>query len=354
VEERGESFYNSRIPDTVDALIGTGIVTSDDSNKSQCIFLEQIPFGCCGVGCASSGSVKRQAVNYPLFLRKSDGGYGYDSTDMTAIRHRLFEMDVDWVVYVTDKRQAEHFYMCFEAARRAQWLKDETHRFEHVGFGMVCGEDGKPYKTRSGDTVRLVDLLDMSAVRMKTSLEERVAEGKCQLTNEEVDAAARQLGYGAVKYFDLKQHPESDYQFSYDKMLDTKGNTAVYLLFAYARFASIVRKGKELGVDAQALAGAGKTPFRSEGLQKEELALAVELLQLPDVIEVVMGDMFPHRICEYLYELSTVGTTFVTQCFVLNKEDKEVMESRVMLCSATCIVMKKCFDLLGIKPLERI
>lgn len=123
--------------------------------------------------------------------------------------------------------------MCFEAARRAKWLKDDTHRFEHVGFGMVCGEDGKVYKTRSGDTVRLVDLLDMSVVRMEQSLQERKAEGKCQMTDEEVKEAARKVGYGAVKYFDLKQHPESDYSFSYDKMLDTKGNTAVKNLSIY-------------------------------------------------------------------------------------------------------------------------
>ena len=142
--ERGESFYNSRIQGTVEALQAVpGLVT--ESGGAVTVFLEDIAFGCAGLGAASASSgVRRQKVGYPLFLRKGDGGYGYDSTDMTAIRHRLEEMGVDWVVYVTDKRQAEHFYMCFEAGRRAGWLNDAKHRFEHVGFGMVCGEDGKP------------------------------------------------------------------------------------------------------------------------------------------------------------------------------------------------------------------
>jgi len=385
-EERGESFYNTRIPGTVDALVqcnesgqvkgegegGCDLVTTTD-NGALTVFLESVPFG----RPTGGASTKRHKVSYPLFLRKGDGGYGYDSTDLTAIKHRLHEMGVDWVVYVTDKRQAEHFFMCFECARRANWLQDEAdqgsgleapHRFEHVGFGMVCGEDGKPFKTRAGDTVRLVDLLDESAVRMRASLDERVAEGKCAIKGEDLAAASRAIGYGAVKYFDLKQHPETDYKFTYDAMLSTQGNTAVYLLFAYARLASIVRKGKDdHGVDIvtelKALQGSGSSSGGGIALrggssavpmEKEELLLALELCQLPDVLELVLTDLMPHRICDYLYDLCCVATGFVTKCFVLDAKQPSVMRSRLVLCAATCAVMRQCFSLLGINPLERI
>ncbi len=153
----------------------------------------------------------------PLMVRKSDGGYGYDSTDLAAVRYRLEELERDWVIYITDAGQAMHFHMIFDAARLVGWAQDERHRLDHVGFGVVQGEDGKRFKTRSGDTVRLVDLLDEGVVRMSASLLERIKDGKTALTEAEAKEAAQALGYGAVKYADLKQNPTTDYQFSYDR-----------------------------------------------------------------------------------------------------------------------------------------
>ena len=160
---------------------------------------------------------------------------------MAAINYRLKELQRDWVIYITDAGQANHFYMCFDAAKAAGWV-DNNQRLDHIGFGVVCGDDGKRFKTRSSDTVRLIDLLDEAKVRMAASLKARAEEGKCPLSPEEIEEAAQVIGYGAVKYFDLKQHPSTNYIFNYDRMLDTKGDTAVYLLFAYARVASILRK----------------------------------------------------------------------------------------------------------------
>ncbi len=401
-EERGESFYNSRIPGCIAKLKETpGLVV--DYDGAQCVFLT----GMTVVSGGPPAGVAAKTVTFsppkeydgelsdwrgrPLFLQKTDGGFGYDSTDMTAIRHRVEEMDMDWVVYVTDKRQTEHFHMCFETARRAGWLdvpksapppeKGETvelvkgsgeavfeRRFEHIGFGMVCQKDPetgkvKPFATRAGDTVRLVDLLDESRRLMRASLDERVKEGKSHLSEAELDDAARKIGYGAVKYFDLKQHPATDYVFSYENMLSTQGDTAVYLMFAYARFASIVRKGKvEHGLDtadpafqeAAAALVAAKGDEALPPLEKEETALALQLAQLPDVLDAVLSDFLPHRVCEYLYELCEKGSKFVTQCFVLDTKRPSVMRSRLLLCAATVTMMRQCFALLGIEPPDRI
>jgi len=329
VKEFGESFYNSRIPGVIDVLQGVdGLVKQEGGAK--CIFLEP-------------------RWSYPLFLQKSDGGFGYDSTDMAAIDYRLRELKGDWLIYVTDAGQAEHFFMVFEAAKRAGWIDSEKHRLDHVGFGVVQGIDGKRFKTRSGETVRLVDLLDEAVHRMRTSLDARVQEGKCQLGPEELDEAARRIGYGAVKYFDLCQNLSTNYKFSYDKMLDVKGDTAVYLMFAFARFSSIVRKGaEEFNCRVEDLVGQGHQMVVED---PSEVALALELLQLPDVVNSALADLLPHRLCEYLHHLSVKATAFVTNCKVLGTPE---MQNRLLICSATCTVMRLCFELLGITPLDRI
>lgn len=187
--------------------------------------------------------VKLEHFDIPLILQKSDGGYGYDSTDMAAISYRIRDLKRDWVIVITDAGQANHFHMIYDTARAAKWVSSQ--RLDHIGFGVVCGEDGKRFKTRSSETVRLIDLLIAAKDRMRQALDVRNEEGKTALSGEEMDHAAGVIGYGAVKYFDLKQHPSTNYIFSYDRMLDTKGDTAVYLLFAYARLVSILRKARE-------------------------------------------------------------------------------------------------------------
>jgi arginyl-tRNA synthetase len=188
--------------------------------------------------------IKLDHFDIPLIVRKSDGGYGYDSTDMAALSYRLRDLQREWLIYVTDAGQASHFHMCFDAVKAAGWV--DKQRLDHIGFGVVCGEDNKRFKTRAGVTVKLIDLLNEAKERMLKQLTARAEEGKTPLQGDELAQAAEIIGFGAVKYFDLKQHPSTNYIFSYDRMLDTKGDTAVYLLFAYARVASILRKVRKL------------------------------------------------------------------------------------------------------------
>jgi len=223
LDEVGESFYNPIIPEVVNILKGHDVVEED-----QGMLIIKLPH-----------------FTIPLILRKSDGGYGYDSTDLAALYHRTQTLQREWIIIITDAGQSPHFHMCYDVAKKIYWAT-ENHRLDHIGFGVVCGDDGKRFKTRSSETVRLIDLLDAAKDRMLVALQGRVEEGKSSLVGDELEVAARIIGYGAVKYFDLKQHPSTDYIFSYDRMLDTKGDTAVYLLFAFARLSSILRKAVEV------------------------------------------------------------------------------------------------------------
>lgn len=354
LEEVGESFYNPMIPGVIDELRGLGLVQPDEGMDI----------------------VKLPHFTIPLILRKSDGGYGYDSTDMAALKHRLFNLKRDWIVVITDAGQANHFHMCYDTARAAGWV---THqRLDHIGFGVVCGEDGKRFKTRSSETVRLIDLLNAARDRMRESLVQRqqqnaefAAEAAANATTteeianlaakkvknivppEEIESAAQKIGYGAVKYFDLKQHPETNYIFSYENMLNTKGDTAVYLLFAYARLASILRKAEEEKNIVLATFTAQATSLLTLAAP-EERALAFELLQFGDVIGTVLQELLPNRLCDYIKELSVKFTEFVTKCQVLNNDDIAITQSRLLLCEATRRTMRQCFALLGIEPCERI
>jgi len=261
-------------------------------------------------------------------------------------------------VYVTDAGQSSHFHMCFDAAKEAGWVTSQ--RLDHVGFGVVQDSSGKRFKTRESETVKLLDLLTAATARMYTSLKERVEEGKSALTEEELLSCSRAIGYGAVKYFDLKNNPSTNYIFSYDRMLDTRGDTAVYLLFAYARVASIIRKAKdERGFDFILALSSSKEVIVIE--HATERALAFELLQMGDMIRSVLVNLSPNKICDFLKELSVKFTDFVTQCHVLNASDVSVESereersiSRLLLCEATRKVMEQCFFLLGITPCERI
>jgi arginyl-tRNA synthetase len=326
--EVGESFYNPLIPGVIAELQGLGLLRDEEGMLV----------------------LMMNHFTIPLILRKSDGGYGYDSTDMGAISYRIREVKSDWVIYITDSGQASHFHMIFDAAREAKWIDPVAHRLDHIGFGVVCGDDGKRFKTRSSETVRLIDLLDAAKDRMQASLQSRADEGKTPLQGDEVEAAARVIGYGAVKYFDLKQHPSTDYIFSYDRMLDTKGDTAVYLLFAYARVASILRKAaEERQIDVNVLAASATSIITIQ--HPAERALAFELLQFGDVVTSTLDLLLPNRLCEYLYQLAVKFTDFVTKCHVLNAPETN---SRLLLCVATKRLMSTCFDLLGIGTLERI
>ncbi|KAL5720717.1 arginine--tRNA ligase [Ranunculus cassubicifolius] len=320
LEEKGESFYNPFIPEVMGKLEGLIKV----SEGAHVIFIE--------------------GKDIPLIVVKSDGGYNYASTDLTALWYRLNVEKADWIIYVTDIGQKLHFDMVSSAAKLAGWLSDEKKypKMDHVGFGLVLGDDGKRFRTRSTTVVRLADLLDEGKFRSKTAFEER---GKtADWTNEEVEEAANAVGYGAVKYADLKNNRKTDYTFNFDKMLSDKGNTALYLLYAHARICSIIRKS---GRDIEELKQTGTIVLG----HSDERALGLHLLRFAEIVEEAVTNLYPHVLCEYLYGVSEHFTTFYTNCQVVGSAEEE---SRLLLCEATAIVMRKCFYLLGITPVYKI
>lgn len=325
--ECGESFYNDKIPAVIQEFDKNGMISIEEGG-AKCVFVD--------------------GFKIPLMLQKSDKGYGYDSTDMAALKYRLQTIGAQRIIVITDFSQGDHFIMCNRAANDIGWV-NEGQRLQHIGFGTVQGEDGKRFKTRSGDTVRLVDLLDEAVGRMEQSLNERIESGRANITREEVHEVAEAVGYGAVKYFDLKRNPTSNYKFSYDAMLDTKGDTAVYLLYARVRFESIMAKAKkEHGVDVEELIKSGE---KISLAHPSERNLALHLQAFADVIEITLDDLFPYHICDYVYNLSIAGSEFVTQCRVLGSPE---MKCRLLLCHVTTMAMRQCFDLLGIRHVKRI
>lgn len=260
---------------------------------------------------------------------------------MAAIRHRLHDEKADWCIYVTDAGQEGHFELVFAAARVAGWVDEAKHRIDHVGFGVVLGEDGKKFKTRSGDTVRLVDLLDEAKARCKAELVER----KSDMTAEELDATAEAMGYGAVKYYDLSKNRISTYQFSFDAMCDLKGNTAVYMLYSHARICSIIRHS---GVDVDALRKSGE---RIAIAHPAEIALAMHMIRFPEIVESTLADLMPNRLTDFIFDLAGKFNDFYRDCRVVGDESQQ---SRLLLCEATARLMRQVFQLLGIRPVYKI
>ncbi|KAK9065654.1 hypothetical protein SSX86_015055 [Deinandra increscens subsp. villosa] len=323
LEEKGESFYNPYIPATLDLLRQKGLI--EESEGAQVIFIE--------------------GKKIPLIVVKRDGGFNYASTDLAALWYRLNEEKAEWIVYVTDVGQREHFEMFFTAAKRAGWLPTDESQYpktSHVGFGLVLGDDGKRFRTRSSEVVKLVDLLDEAKTRCKAALVER---GKAdEWTAEELERTAEAVGYGAVKYADLKNNRLTNYTFNFDQMLNDKGNTAVYLLYAHARICSIIRKS---GKDIEELKRGGQLLLQKD----EERKLGLHLLQFAEVVEDACTNLLPNTLCEYLYDLSEKFTSFYSECQVVGSAEEA---SRLLLCEATAVVMRKCFHLLGITPVYKI
>lgn len=327
--ERGESFYNPYLGDVVQDLAQARLLVEDDG--AQCVFLE--------------GFTNRDGDPLPLIVQKSDGGFNYATTDLAAIRYRLSQDQADRVIYVTDVGQSSHFAQVFQVAQRAGWISAAV-KLEHVPFGLVQGEDGKKLKTRSGDTVRLKDLLDEAVLRATTDLETRLAsEGRSE-TPEFIAAAATVIGLSAVKYADLSQNRTSNYIFSFDRMLALQGNTAPYLLYAYVRIQGISRKGQ---IDWQAVNADSVIAL----VEETELTLAKHLIHLETVVAQVGEDLLPNRLCQYLFELSQKFNQFYDRCPILNAEDN-VRISRLALCEITARVLKLGMSLLGIVVLERM
>ena len=327
--ERGESFYNPLLPGVVEDLAVQGLLTEDAG--AQCVFLE--------------GFTNKAGEPLPLIVQKSDGGYNYATTDLAALKYRLQKDSADRIIYVTDAGQANHFAQVFQVAKRAGLLP-ENIEVVHVPFGLVKGEDGKKLKTRSGDTVKLRELLDEAVMCARQDLTMRLAEENREESSEFIEEVAHTVGIAAVKYADLSQNRTSDYIFSYDKMLSLQGNTAPYMLYAYARIKSIEREGN---LDFNSLEKAASLILQ----ENTELELAKVLLQLSEVILEVEKNLLPNRLCEYLYELSKKFNRFYENCPVL-KSAEPLRTSRLLLCDLTARTLKLGLFLLGIPVLERM
>lgn len=328
IEERGESFYNPFLPGVVELLQEKDLLVED--NGAQCVFLD--------------GFTNKDGDRLPLIVQKSDGGYNYATTDLAALNYRLNTDGAERIIYVTDAGQANHFAQFFQVAEKAGILTDPT-QVVHVPFGLVKGEDGKKLKTRAGDTIRLKDLLTEAVTRARQDLETRLTAEERSETEEFKMEVAQRVGIGAVKYADLSQNRTSDYVFSFDKMLALQGNTAPYMLYAYARIQSISREG---GIDFAQMDN-GEIVLT----EPTELVLAKSLLQFADVIETVEISLLPNRLCDYLYELSKVFNRFYENCPVLKAKDPQ-RRSRLLLCDLTARTLKLGLSLLGIPVLDRM
>ena len=329
LQERGESFYNPKLQDVVDDLNRQGLLVTDDG--ARCVFLE--------------GMLGKEGKPLPLIVQKSDGGFNYATTDLAAIRYRL-GADGDAatrVIYVTDAGQANHFSAVFQVAKRAGWIPAEA-TVEHVPFGLVQGVDGKKLKTRSGDTIRLKDLLEEAIEHCGTNLRNRLKEEDRNESEDFIQHVATTVGIAAVKYADLSTNRITNYQFSFERMLALNGNTAPYLLYAAVRIKGIARKGGSLD---------GATPDKLIFTEPQEWALARQLLQLDVIISDVETELLPNRLCNYLFELSQSFNRFYDQVPVL-KAEEPARSSRLALCNLCANTLELGLQLLGIQTLERM
>ncbi len=320
----GESFYNPMLKKVVDELAGRGLAKV--SEGAMMVSFEDVP----------------ELKDHPAMVRKSDGAFNYTTTDLATLLFRweggTWSVRPNEIIYVTGAPQLLHFQQIFAVFRR--WHPEAHVKLAHVWFGSVLGEDGKPFKTRSGETVRLEDLLDEAAEQASKV----VAEKNPDLDAEQQREIARVVGLGAIKYADLAQNRQSDYVFSWDKMLALQGNTAPYLLYAYTRIRSIFRKAGE-GLTGSANAFVLSAP--------EELALARHLLNFGLVLDAVAEDYRPNFLCEYLYELAGHFARFYENCPVL-KAEGSARPTRLGLCDLTARVLKQGLDVLGIETTEQM
>lgn len=336
--ERGESFYHEHMKKVVEDLEKRQLLIDDEGRKILW------------------GSDKPKANEIPLTIVKSDGGFTYDTSDLSAVKQRVQEEGGTRILYVADNGQGVHFQTIFAAARRVGYAPDDV-KLEHVGFGVVLGEDKKKFKTRSGDTVKLTDLLDEGLQRSMAKLVEKNRQE--DLTSAEIEAARDAVAYGCIKYADLSRDRNKDYVFSFDQMLEDKGNTAVYLLYSLTRIRSIKRRAN-LGSIEEILKKRATEMSTNKPLQlvdEREVKLAKYLLKFPDIIIQCIDDLLFHLICNYLYELSGVFTDFYEACYCIERSGDQISKihlDRILLCEATALVMDKGLTLLGLKTLSRM
>ncbi|MER7377735.1 arginine--tRNA ligase [Streptomyces lanatus] len=319
----GESAYNDGMPETARLLEEMGVAVR--SEGALVVFFDEIR--------------GKDDQPVPLIVQKADGGFGYAASDLTAIRNRVQDLHATSLLYVVDVRQSLHFKMVFETARRAGWLTDEVTA-HNMGYGTVLGADGKPFKTREGETVRLEDLLDEAVQRAAEVVREKAQD----LTEVEIQERAAQVGIGAVKYADLSTSPNRDYKFDLDQMVSLNGDTSVYLQYAYARIQSILRKAGDVRPAAHP----------ELELHAAERALGLHLDAFGDTVFEAAAEYAPHKLAAYLYQLASLYTSFYDKCPVLKAESPEQVRNRLFLCDVTARTLHQGMALLGIRTPERL
>jgi len=324
-EELGESFYHNQLANVVQQLEEKGIARESDGAK--CIFLD--------------------GYDAPMIIQKRDGAYLYATTDLATIAYRMDRWKPDVILYVVDFRQGEHFGKLFDAA--SAWEYSDVE-FAHVSFGTVLGDDGKAFKTRSGDTVSLEGLLDEAVARAHRVVSENDDAKKHgpELDAEQRNYIAKVVGHAAVKYADLSQNRTSDYVFSFDKMVATQGNTSTYLQYSYARIQNIFARGR---VDVREFRrGSAKIVFAAD----QERKLAVQILRFHEALHEMIVDYRPNVLANYLFQLAKRFAEFYTECPVLNAHDDVSRSSRLLLCNLVACTMKLGLSLLGIQVVDKM
>lgn len=322
--ERGESYYNEMLPRVIEDYEKKGMIEVSDGAK--CVFLE--------------GFKAKDGTALPMILQKSDGGYNYSTTDSAAIYQRIHEEKADRIIYVVDAGQQLHFQMVFAAAEKGGYYDPGKVQIEHVPFGVVLGPDGKKFKTRSGETEKLIDLLKEAVYRARELLKKRLQDAN----ENELDELSKILGVDGVKYADLSCHRLKDYVFSYDRMLNFEGNTAAYLLYSYVRIQGIKRKCNK---DIDAL-------FRTTPIKLEhdaEIALGLKLRQFGETLALMDRDLLPNRLSDYLYDLAEKFHAFFRDCRVEGASEES---SRLVLCELTGRILKQALYILGLKTMDRM
>ena len=328
--ERGENTYNDSLPLVVEELKKKDL--AEESDGAVCVFPD--------------GFKNKEGQPLPFIIQKSDGAYLYATTDLAALRYRVNELKANTIIYVTDSRQKLHFEMLFAVAKKAGWVGDDVE-LSHVMFGSVLGEDGTPLKTRSGENVKLKELLDEAVERAMSVVEEKNPE----LSQDEKESIAKAVGIGAVKYADYSNNRTSDYVFSFDKMLAMDGNTAPYMQYAYARIKSIERKAQSKDVDIEdELAGIDALSLT----EPAELDLAKYLVRYGEALQAAVADYRPNYLTAYLYELAQKFSAFYTNCPVL-KAEPDKRPTRLLLCDLTAKTIRHGLsELLGIEVVEQM
>lgn len=321
---KGESAYNDDLANVVADLKAKGLLSESDG--AQCVFMDEFK--------------NAEGNPLPLIVQKAGGGYLYATTDLAATRYRANALKADRALYFVDQRQALHFQMVFSAARLAGFVPPSM-QLEHMGFGTMNGADGRPFKTRDGGTVKLVDLINEAEERAYALVKSKNPE----LAEAELRQIANAVGVSAVKYADLSKHRASDYSFNFDLMLSFEGNTAPYLLYAYTRVASVFRK---LGKDFSEVEG----QIRLETPQ--EIDLATKLAQFGEVLNNVADKGTPHILCTYLYDLAGLFSSFYEHCPILGADDQATQQSRLRLAALSGRTLKQGLELLGLRTLERM